>query len=138
MMIFSKIYHDWHFFTEKVKDAFIEVFSFTSSRFYIGAAFFLNSVLWLFSWLFYNQVRGELIILHYNVDFGVDFFGQSENIFAIPALGLFFLAFNFLLAIFFVNNKNFNFICHLALGGSLFSNIILSLAFGPVYLINFT
>jgi len=138
MIILSKIYHDWHVFTEKVHYAFSEIFSLFSARLYLAAAFLTNIALWIFSWLFYRQVRGELIILHYNVDFGVDFFGQSKDIFIIPALGFFFLVFNFFLLTFFVGKKNFNFICHLILAATLLANIFLSLSLGPIYLKNFT
>jgi hypothetical protein len=138
MIIFSKIQHDWNNLKEKIGDAFAEIFSLLPARLYMGAALFLNINLWIFSWLFYRLVRGELIVLHYNVDFGVDFFGDSRNIFIIPALGFFFLLFNFLLLSIFSRNKNFNFICHLMLGTALLANIFLSLALGPIYLVNFT
>jgi hypothetical protein len=105
MIIFSKIQHDWNNLKEKIGDAFAEIFSLLPARLYMGAALFLNINLWIFSWLFYRLVRGELIVLHYNVDFGVDFFGDSRNIFIIPALGFFFLLFNFLLLSIFSETK---------------------------------
>ncbi|MFA5248115.1 MAG: hypothetical protein WC415_02615 [Patescibacteria group bacterium] len=138
MIIFSKFYNDWHIFKEKVRDAFSEIFSLLSARLYLAGVLFINTTLWVFSGLFYRQVNGELIVLHYNVDFGVDFFGRAENIFVIPAIGLFFLAFNFFLLMLFADKKNFNFICHLVLGSTLLANILLSLSLGPIYLINFT
>ena len=64
----------------------------------------------------FDQIFDEFFkanVPNFSQDFGVDFFGKSENVFIIPALGSFFLIFNFLLAVIFSGNKNFNFIANI-------------------------
>jgi hypothetical protein len=138
MLILSKIYHDFYAFRDKSAYVLSEIFSWKNVRFYLGLIGALNASLWFFSWLFYRQVKEDLIILHYNVDFGVDLVGDPANIFVIPTLGLFLAVFNFSLLLVFAKRPDFRMISHLILAATVLANLFLSLSLGPLYLINFS
>lgn len=113
------------------------IFSFLFIRIYLVILFILNLLIWLFTYLFFTKVSQNLIILHYNVDFGVDLIGGVKNIFIIPCLGLFVIIFNLILPFVFLENKHFKFIAHLLLSAAILVNLFLLLSLGPIYLINF-
>jgi len=138
MIIWTKLYHDWHIFSDKVQYSFTQAFEPLYVKIYLIALFGINATLWFFTWLFYKQVKGDLIILHYNVDFGVDLIDQPKKLFIIPALGLFCLILNFLLILFFTKDKNFKVVANILLGAAMLVNIFLALSVGPIYLINFS
>jgi hypothetical protein len=133
----SKIYHDFYAFKDKFSYLFSEVFSAKHVKIYLFLTAGLNACLWFLCWLFYRQVKEDLIILHYNIDFGVDLIGQPGKIFIIPFFGLFTLVFNFILLFIFARRIDFKMISHLSLAAALLVNLFLSLSFGPLYIINF-
>ncbi|MBU1164067.1 hypothetical protein KKA15_00720 [Patescibacteria group bacterium] len=56
-----------------------------------------NTATWIILYIKFN-VSQEHIALHYNIYFGVDFFGSAINILLIPVAGTIILVMNFLLA----------------------------------------
>ena len=138
MISWSKIYYNSHLLTDKLFYRLAEAFGLLETKICLGLLTLLNLTIWGFTWLFYNQVKGGLIVLHYNTDFGVDLIGEPKNLFIIPMLGLFIGLFNFILLLFFVKNSNFKILAYIILGAAILANIFLSLALGPLYLINFS
>lgn len=138
MLILSRLYHDFYSFRDKFLYVSSEIFSATQVRVYLVLSGGLNVCLWFFSWLFYRQVKEDMIILHYNVDFGVDLVGEPRNIFMIPGLGLFALLFNLSLLFIFAKRPDFKLLSHLIMIVALLVNLFLSLSLGPLYLINFS
>ncbi len=61
-------------------------------------SFVLNVGLFLFFYFFIKQ-SDIPIVLHYNVDWGVDYFGEVKSVFVLPFVGLFILLFNSVLAL---------------------------------------
>lgn len=57
----------------------------------------LNLLSWTMLYLKFKAVQGH-IPLHYNIYFGIDFFGPPTNIFIIPLAGSIILLINFILA----------------------------------------
>lgn len=56
-------------------------------RFFLISSLALNIGLFLFFLIFIK--RSDIpIVLHYNVDWGVDYFGEVKNIFLLPLAGL--------------------------------------------------
>jgi len=119
------------------KKSIIDIFNLFYVRVYLVILFVLNLLSWLFVYFFFTKVSQSLIILHYNVDFGVDLIGDVKNIFIIPALGLFIIIFNLIISSLFLENKHFKFVTHLLLASATLVNLFLLLALGPIYLINF-
>ena len=58
----------------------------------------LNLALFLFFYFFIKQSEIP-IVLHYNVDWGVDYFGEIKNIYVLPLVGLIILLLNSVLCI---------------------------------------
>lgn len=66
-------------------------------RLLIIFCFLLNISLFLFFYFFINQTDIP-IVLHYNVDRGVDYFGEFKNIFVLPFVGFVIFLLNIILA----------------------------------------
>jgi hypothetical protein len=75
------------------------------------------------------------VVLHYNVNLGVNLIGNAKDIYIIPTLGLTFIVINFILLLnIFRKNK---FLVHLLLGFSLVINLFLISGTAAIYLVNF-
>jgi len=75
-----------------------EFFKNTTNRLLIGSSLFLNIALFLFFYFFLKQ-NNIPIVLHYNVDWGVDYFGEVKSIFILPTVGIIFFLLNGVLAL---------------------------------------
>ncbi|MDP2708678.1 MAG: hypothetical protein Q8O93_01325 [bacterium] len=104
-------------------------------RIYLILLLILNSANWLLAYYINRNVSQELVILHYNVNLGVNLIGPVRDVYTIPALGLAFIIINFLLLLnVYLKDK---FAIHLLLGFSLLINLFLFAGTMSVYLINF-
>ncbi len=137
MIILSKFYNFLNNFKENTSMNMGEVFSMISFRIYLIILILLNAFQWTFCYFFLRKLSQNLIILHYNVDFGADLFGDANRVFNIPILGLFIIIFNFFLPLIFLKTKHFKFIMHIFLLTAVLVNLFLLLSLGPIYLINF-
>lgn len=106
-------------------------------RIYLIFLLIINSLEWLFARFIYFEVDGERMALHYNVDFGIDFYGEKEKIFNIPKIGLLIIVVNMLLFILAAKIKRRKFIGHVLFSQAIICNIILLLSLGLIYLVNF-
>ena len=108
-------------------------------RIYLIALICINSLIWLLSYIINIQhINQGLIILHYNVNFGVNLIGNAKKIYIVPILGLIIFVNNFfvLLGIYkFGQDKKF--FGHLLLVSAVISNLLLLMAVISLYLINF-
>jgi len=96
---------------------------------------FVNLVLWgIAGWGFYKLVPP--LILHYNAYLGVDFYGDSSNLFIFPALGLFIIIFNFLLGWVLYKAKRYSKLYIVPIGSALAFQIGLAAALINILLIN--
>lgn len=103
-------------------------------RICIYAASLVNVVAWLASYHILTKLDHDLIILHYNVDFGLDYIGQVEQIFAFPLLGLGIIVVNILICILVRRVKKIE--LYMLLITAITANFFLLMALGSVYLIN--
>ena len=84
-----------------------------------------------------SRVEGEQMALHYNVDFGIDYYGDKNKIYIIPILGIMIAIINFILIVSMSQSRDRRFIGHILMVTALISNLILLTAIISVYLINF-
>jgi len=75
-----------------------EFFKNTTNQSLIGSSLVLNVALFLF-FLFFIRQSNVPIVLHYNVDWGVDYFGEIKSIFALPLIGAIIFLINGVLAL---------------------------------------
>lgn len=133
---------DWHkllnfFYLSRAKlvEAVGYLISFMFVRIYLLFLFALNIANWLLAFYVNKNVSQNLVVLHYNVNLGVNLIGNVADIYIIPTLGLTFIVINFLLLLG-IYRKN-KFIIHLLLGFSLLVNLFLIASTIAIYLINF-
>lgn len=106
-------------------------------KIYVILTLFFNFLSWLYVF-FINFRSGEtLLILHYNVDLGVDLLGPASKLYIIPALGLIFFLINSFLLTVFLNSRHLKFLSHLLLAAALVVNLFLFFSLGPIYIANF-
>ncbi len=137
MLNISKIYNSLYTYRQGFASSLSYIWGFLAVKIYLILALLLNILAWTLTILFKGRLSEDLIILHFNVDFGVDMIGKAERILLIPAIGLTFLFVNFILLFFFLKSDHFKFLAHILLAGALLANIFLLIALGPIYYINF-
>jgi hypothetical protein len=97
----------------------------------------LNIVTWITAKYIAVVVDADQIALHYSVGFGIDYYGDTNQIYVIPFLGLVVILLNFALYSLISSYKDKNFIAHVLFASALVVNIVLLIATYSVYIINF-
>ena len=97
------------------------------------ASLALNIGLFLFFYFFIKQSEIP-IVLHYNVDWGVDYFGEVKNIYILPLVGLMILLLNSILSLKLWNKVKS--LSYFLTAITLISEIFLWLAGIALYIIN--
>lgn len=77
------------------------------------------------------------IALHYNVEKGIDLYGEASRMYVLPFIGLFVFVLNFLIFSIINNKKDRVFIAYILFGSAFFVNIILIIAIISLYMVNF-
>lgn len=132
----TKLWNNFYDSREKATEMLIGIFSLFYVRIYLLIALSLNIVNWLFAFYFNKNVsQKNLVVLHYNINLGVDLVGNASRIYIIPLLGLLFILFNFIIA--FNIYKQGKFIINLLLGSAILANILLLAGTAAVYFVNF-
>lgn len=120
---------------EKLAQVVFGLVGFMFVRIYLLFLFALNIINWLLAFYVNDNVSQNLVVLHYNVNLGVNLIGEAKDIYIIPTLGLAFIAINFILLLnIFRKNK---FLIHLLLGFSLLVNLFLIAGTLAIYSVNF-
>lgn len=120
---------------EQLVQAVLSLISLAFVRIYLLFLLALNIINWMLAFYVNNNVSQNLVVLHYNVNLGVNLIGEVKEIYTIPILGLTFIMINFILLLnIFKNNK---FLIHLVLGFSLLINLFLIISTAAIYLVNF-
>jgi len=110
-----------------------EFFKDTTIKTLVISTILLNIGLFLFFYFFIK--RSDIpIVLHYNVDWGVDYFGEVKNIFVLPLVGLVIFLLNGVLALrLWFKIKG---LAYFLVATSLISEVFLWLAGIALYIIN--
>jgi hypothetical protein len=137
MINLSGIYNFFYSAVEHLAAGWSHLFGFLSFKIYLALLLAANFLLWAFAFMFERRLSDGLINLHYNVDFGVDLVGNSNQIFIMPALGMAVAAINLFWLFFFVKNSHLKFLIQVFLAAALAVNILLLIALGPIHYINF-
>lgn len=136
-MIYFKIYDFFTGLKRRVALSGSELVGSWANRFYLLSLALLQGVAWWSAHFIYKNLVGGLLVLHYNIDFGIDWVGDPTNIFYFPDLGLLFALISIIFLLFSAPGWHFRFQAQLALAGAVFLNLMVIIALGSVYLINF-
>lgn len=145
MINIQKILNNLYLGIYNIRERFGSLLSLFYVRIYLIIILGLNLLNWFFVYVInINIAEQDSVILHYNVDFGIDFIGNVRQIYTIPSIGLVIVLFNLIL-LFFAYRKNIvaerrdadKFLANLLLGSALFVNFILLFSVASIYLINF-
>lgn len=136
-MSYSNFYSNFYRFKEKAGAALGVIGRFYPTRYYGGAFLVLQIISWLQAILIKNNLSGDVLVLHYNVNFGIDLVGDPTRIFLYPISGLLIGLLNLTLATLIYRHGEFKYLTHLLLGAVVVFNCLLVSALLAIYLINF-
>lgn len=136
-MAYSNLYARFYSFSQEVAVAFSTLKRFRASRFYFGAAIIFQVSAWLQAFYIYRHLSGELLVLHYNVNFGIDLVGAPGRIFLYPVYGLAVIVLNSVMVAALYRRHYFKLFAHLLLSAALLFSALACLALMFIYLINF-
>ncbi|MCF7819915.1 MAG: hypothetical protein K9M44_00385 [Candidatus Pacebacteria bacterium] len=116
---------------------FKQVFRPVYLRIYFLLTLFLNVGLFLSAYFIFKNTSGALLILHYNIDFGIDLVGDPKEIFLLPLVGLVVFLLNLILVLSSYRRKAYALLAHFLPLTALLVNIFLLMAMLSLYFINF-
>jgi hypothetical protein len=128
----------WNYFFlgwQNFREGALEVFEPLLVRILFLANLVFNIFLWIATYRLNKIASQDLIVLHYNVDFGVKLIGSVHMLYIIPAISLLIIISNFILMI--SIKRLDNFLTYLLICISSVCNVFLFIGLGMVYLINF-
>ncbi len=136
-MAYSNFYARFYANIDKIKASFGAIFRYKPSWIYFGIIVFWQLAAWFQAWLIRRSLSGDVLVLHYNVDFGIDLVAAPSSIYYYPllSLGIFFL--NLIILATLSKDKNFKIFAHFLLSAATLFNLFLSINLLAVYLINF-
>lgn len=136
-MAYSRFYNLFFDFSQQAFAAFKSLWRNQSARFYLLITLFWQIIAWLQARFIFKNLNGDLLVLHYNVEYGTDLISDPGRIFYYPLGGLLVLLINLILCLLFYRHKDFKLFVNLLLGGIALFSIFLNLALLAIYLINF-
>ena len=98
-MAYSNFYGQFYVIRGRVGSSLAAVWNLSASRWYAALTVILQIIAWAESIFIYRNLTGDLLILHYNVDFGIDLVGVPSRIFVYPLVGLGVFILNLIIAI---------------------------------------
>ncbi|MFA5155395.1 MAG: hypothetical protein WC453_03085 [Patescibacteria group bacterium] len=136
-MAYSNLYGRFYASLDRSGAALVKLWRFSPSRWYLAGILVLQALAWLESLFIYRNLGDKLLVLHYNVDFGIDLVGAPGQIFWYPWLGLAVLAVNMMVAAGLHQQRDGRPFIHFLLSTAVIFHLFLDLALFFVYLINF-
>jgi hypothetical protein len=136
-MAYSNFYAKLYTAGKKVGVALSAVWHFVPSRLYFLIVALLQIAAWSQAGFIYRHLSGDLLILHYNVDTGIDLVGNPAHIFIYPLFGLGIFVLNLILTAALYRREDWRIFNHLLLSVAALFGFFLNLVLLSIYLINF-
>lgn len=136
-MKYSNFFNHWYLFRGQAALAFKSVFDRRQSWIFLFINLFFVIAIFVGSLEIFLNFREEIMVLHYNVDFGVDWIGQKNLVFWLAGVGAFIFFLDFLVVLLISKRRNYDFISLFLFGGLTICEIFLLAAVFSVYLVNF-
>lgn len=137
MNFLSKIINQLYVVGYNIRKYFSMIVSETYVKVYLIVIVVLNAIVWFAASSIKDKISSERMALHYNVDFGINFYDSSEKIYIIPLVGFFILFINFVLYLGLLGARDRKFISHILFLVSIISNLVLLTALMLIFLVNF-
>lgn len=139
MSFFIRIYDYLTLIIRDLKALLSKFYRFSFVRIFSAFFLFINAFLWIFSYFIFNNITQDRLILHYNVDIGIDLIGSRGEIFIIPLLSLVLIFLNKIFLLVFLKKKSsdFKFVFYFTAFYLSSTQLFLLLSVFFVYLINF-
>lgn len=137
MLKLAQFINYYYLLIEGFKNFFTKLFELVYIRVYLVFLISVNLSTWIFARYIDSNIDEKMIALHYSVDFGIDYYGNTSKIYVIPFLGLFIIVINSLLFNSISVYKDRRFLSHLLLSSAMVVNLILLASITMIYLINF-
>ena len=132
----GKLVDNLYLLKQKIVESLGALFGIFFFRVYFILAALINLFCWFFVFLIRSRIATDSAILHYNIDFGVNLIGTSNQLFTIPLLGLLILLMNSAAARIIIKRKVDKFLLHFLGGSAGIANFFLLIALSFLYLIN--
>lgn len=136
-MAYSNFYARFYGLSQQIGSAFAAVWHFRPSRFYLLIWGLLQVIVWWQAIFIFRNLIGNFLVLHYNVDFGVDLVGDPIQILLYPLYGLGVGLINLIIVAVLNRHRNFHIFAHLLLAATVLFALFLNLVLLFIYLINF-
>lgn len=136
-MAYSFIYSRWYALKKRLSFILNNYWRYRSNRLYLLIAALIQILIWIFAYQIYVTLGNDLLVAHYNVDFGINAIAKSQQIFNIPLLALAVLVINWMVLSFFTKRVNYNFLANAAGIAGVMAQLLAALALMSLYLINF-
>ena len=137
MGFFIKIYEGVSNFFKRIKLGLKVLFQERFIKIYFIFIYFFNFLLWLGFYLIIRKSSQNILILHYNTDFGIDLLGPRISFIKFPLLSLFFIILYKIVLVKVMPRESFKFLAYFLLSFLLLFNIFLVLSMSSLYFINF-
>jgi len=134
-LLISKILGHFHVFITWFHEQVKEFIKLLPVKIYLVSLIILNLCSWFFAYYLVSQANKGIIILHYNVIFGVDLVGEAVGIYFFPFFSSLIILINSLLALCIFKKHRLSYRIFLAV--TVVINVLSILALYSVYLINF-
>lgn len=138
MLYSAKVYNYLTDFRLNFKKSFSAVFSPRIFKVYLILILLFQILTWYIGIYIYRHLTGDLLILHYNVDFGTDLIGPPTRSFSGPLFGLLIFFINSGLALALNVKKKAAYLNHLLIAGAMVINLFLLISLLTIYLNNFS
>ena len=136
-MAYFNFYARFYAFRRSLAEKIVALWRFRPVRLYVLLAGLLNISAWLEAFFIRRNLTGNFLILHYNVDFGVDLVSAPKRIFVYPLYGLAVILVNFLFSVVLFRREDGRLFVHFLLATAVCFSALLVLALMFIYLINF-
>lgn len=136
-MAYSSLYARFYDYLQKTARSFRSVIKFVSAKYYLGAILLLQGLAWFQAINIFRKFTGNFLILHYNIDFGIDLVGDSYKIFYIPLAGFLVFLLNLIVSAIFVRKAAYKVLLNLLFSASVVFNSFINITLFAIYLINF-
>lgn len=136
-MAYSFIYSRWYAFKKRLSLVFVNYWRYIPNRWYLLIILLIQALLWFLAYQIFKTLANDLLVFHYNVNFGIDAIAQPRAIFQIPSFALVAVVLNEIFLSFFIKRIHFHFLDNAVGIAGILIQLLGLLALMSLYLINF-